>query len=453
MATLNLEISYFESQYKVFFEATSPRRVIQKGGRVGMTRGAAQAIVQMMIESDRKMYFLWGDVTLGNIKKYYETYFLPILKKLGRAGSIWNFNRQDMELRVRNSVCHFRSAEHPERWEGFGYHYIFLNEAGIILRKAQIWEQSVQKMLLDYPDSVLIAAGVPKGINMFSEMIDWAKDAKQPDWEHFHFTTYDNPTISKASIDAFVKKSPEIARQEIFGEVLGMEESLFQFIKPEWVELAFSNWIEDQQLDSFKLPPLSAVGGDPSRGRDECCLTLVHGLWVPKQVITHDEQASNSQRVASSWEAAICTAAGGKRPHEIAIPIRIDQFGVGYGVYDIMHGDGKRFKNVIALLGGANPKKRDANKVYEIANEITWWWWDLRERLDPTSKRYERIAICPDPLLKHQLCATRFEIKAGKVYREDKALTKERLGGASPDRAESLVYALCDKRKKGTIAW
>ena len=40
---------------------------------------------------------------------------------------------------------------------------IFLNEAGIILKNNYLYTNTILPMLMDYPDSQLIAAGVPKG--------------------------------------------------------------------------------------------------------------------------------------------------------------------------------------------------------------------------------------------------------------------------------------------------
>lgn len=445
MQTIELEIVYTEAQYQVFFECQQRFRVVQKGGRVGFTRGAAQFFIQTMAMADKPKMMLWGDETLVNVRKYFNMYFRPILQKIGPEGKTWHFNQQDMELKLGNGVCHFRSADRPYRWEGFGYHVVFLNEAGLILRNAYIWEQAVQKTLLDYSDSIMIAAGVPKGINKFSEMIEWATDTTKPEWAHFHFSTYANPFIPLESIDQFVEQSPEMARQEIFGEVLGEENSAFQFIKPSWVDLAFDNWRVDQQDEEFKLPALDAVGGDPSGGGDECTLTFKHGLVVPPQLIMKGSEADSTLKVSDRWSLEICERLD-KRPHEVRIPIRIDYIGIGKGVHDEMKA---QIKSVIGLTGGSSSNKMSSDRLYRMANDRTWWWWYLGEMLNPYSKWHKRISISPDPVLKQQLCSVWFEVAGDVVKREQKDKTKARLGGKSPDRAESLVYAFADFKRGG----
>lgn len=448
MQVVNLDITYTEAQWEVFFVATERFRVVQKGGRVGFTQGAAQAFTQLMLQSDKLKYFLWGDETLGNVRKYFEIYFRPILKQIGIEGKAWSFNRQDMELRLGKCVCHFRSADRPHKWEGFGYHYVFLNEAGLILRNAYIWEQAVQKTLLDHSDSIMIAAGVPKGINKFSEMIEWAKDPRKPQWRHFHFSTYENPFIEKKEIDRFVADSPITARQEIFGEVVGSEDNAFQFIMGEWVDDCFANWEADISNPNMKLPELTSIGGDPSGGGDECVLTFKHGPYVPQQHILEGEAASSTQKITNAWALAICSHAQRQRPKDVNVPIRIDFIGIGKGVYDLLKGSPHHFPNVIGLTGGAASIKKDHTKTYTAGNDVTWWWMLFGEMINPNSPNYRRISICPDPILKQQLCAVRYEVRNDKIYREKKDLTKARLNGKSPDRAESLIYAFCDKRGK-----
>ena len=445
-----LDIKYTEAQYDVFFGCMHRFRIVQKGGRVGFTQGAAQFIIQSMIESPTPKAFLWGDVTLGNVRKYWDQYFFPVLRKIGREGKAWRINRVGMELHLGKCVCHFRSADNPGNWEGFGYHFIFLNEAGLILKNAYIWEQAVHKTLLDHPNSVMVAAGVPKGLNTFSEMIQWAQDPKMKDWKHFHFSTYANPFISEKAIDDYVRDSPDMARQEIYGEVVGADDNPLQFIKSEWVDMAFERYAILQQDPQFRRPALSSVGGDPSRGGDECCLTPKFGNVVDAQMILRGEDASTTQKVANAWEITIRTWAGNLAASQVTIPIMIDYVGWGSGVYDLL---AAKFKGAVPLTGGGAVSKKDWRGQYELANEVTWWWWSLREKLDPNSKNFIPIAICPDPIVRQQLCAPRYEIRGTTIYREKKELTKKRLGGQSPDRGESVVYACCEKSKPTKLAY
>jgi len=224
----NIEFQYTPSQAESFFDIPDSIKyvIITKGRRWGATQGAEKACIEWLLEGKK---ILWGDTVNGNIDRYFERYFVPDLK----AGNIqYNYSRQDKKLLIRNSYIDFRSADRPENWEGFGYAYIFLNEAGIILNNPYLYTNAVLPMLMDSPKSKLIAAGVPKG--------KFCRGLKNKDKEHpfytiykaavnntpgyklHQFTSYDNPLLSKEQIQALEKEigrmSAAMVDQEIYGK-------------------------------------------------------------------------------------------------------------------------------------------------------------------------------------------------------------------------------------------
>jgi hypothetical protein len=48
---------------------------------------------------------------------------------------------------LNGSTLDMGSAERPENLEGFGYDYYVLNEAGIILKKKGLWDNTIQPMV------------------------------------------------------------------------------------------------------------------------------------------------------------------------------------------------------------------------------------------------------------------------------------------------------------------
>lgn len=220
-----LDLQYLAHQQQVFFETEGKYIIVPKGRRVGLTKGAANAFIEYMMEGISPL--LWVDTVNGNIERYYDRYFLPELKQL--PDSWYSFNRQKKELNILGAICDFRSAEHPETIEGFGYKKIFLNEAGIILKDNYLYTNSILPMMLDYPESVLIAAGVPKGKikkdgtkHKFYELYENAISGKKG-YALRHYTSFDNPILSEGEIkDLIDNMSASEARQEIYGEFLNM---------------------------------------------------------------------------------------------------------------------------------------------------------------------------------------------------------------------------------------
>jgi len=186
-----------------------------KGRRLGATRGAAVAFTKWM---GAGYPCLWGDTINSNIDRYVERYFEPFLK---HHNIKYDWNSRKKLLRVGNGYTDFRSADRPENWEGFGYKKIFLNEAGIILNDEYLYQNAVLPMMMDFPDSQLIAAGTPKllsGVGKnFYELCQKAVN-KEPGYYTRTFTTYDNPFLEREQIHALEMEIPARERQqEIYG--------------------------------------------------------------------------------------------------------------------------------------------------------------------------------------------------------------------------------------------
>jgi hypothetical protein len=218
---LNLEFSYFKPQYDIFFDSPAKFLIVPKGRRFGFTRGGANAYIEYMVDGISPL--LWVDTINGNIERYYDRYFLPVLKQIPQKD--WSFNRQKKELRIRDSILDMRSADAPESIEGFGYKKILLNEAGIILKDSYLYSNAILPMLLDYPDSQLIAAGVPKGKytkdgekHKFYELYEACLEGKEG-YQLRRYTSYDNPLLQRRDIDNLIlSMTDQEYRQEIMGE-------------------------------------------------------------------------------------------------------------------------------------------------------------------------------------------------------------------------------------------
>jgi len=242
---IDLDLTYTKPQAEIFFESTARRRIITKGRRLGFTRGASQAFIEFMLE--KPVSCLWGDTVNGNIDRYIERYWNPILKQLPR--NLWDYKKVEKKMFIGNSFCDFRSADNPENWEGFGYDYILLNEAGIILRNPYLYENAVRPMLLDSPESILIAGGTPKGKTppIFYDLYR-NEEAGVKGFQSFQYSTYDNPYLDQEEIDDLVDEmSDAVVAQEIYGQFSDTTE--FQFIEGDIVEEAIKRECHDSLAD------------------------------------------------------------------------------------------------------------------------------------------------------------------------------------------------------------
>lgn len=249
---VNIEYGFHLNQDKIFYESDARYKIIAKGRRFGLTKGMANYVIDRMFDGTNPV--LWVDTTYANIEKYFERYFLPVLKELPKK--IYKFRqiKNDFKLFINNEkyYCDFRSADKPENIEGFGYKLIILNEAGIILKNRTLWEESILPMALDYKADIIVG-GTPKGkrnkneLHLFYELFQKGLrennnkriDPPTPEeintirWESFNFSTYDNPLLDKKEIKELeTNMPPNLRLQEIHGKFV--DELNSGIIKKKW---------------------------------------------------------------------------------------------------------------------------------------------------------------------------------------------------------------------------
>lgn len=240
-ATVEIDLRYSSTQSEMFFpESFFPKYTIApKGRRGGLTHGAANAFIEYGLSEDfwflpkGMVYILWGDTVSGNVDRYFDRYFQPTLRKIDP--SQWKWRTQERTLRIGRAVIDFRSADRPENWEGFGYHIIFLNEAGIILQDKYLFDNTVMPMLMDFPDSKLIAAGTPKGkrhkgeTHKFFDLYQRAQHDPE-NYRVIRFTGRNNPFIDRKELENIAAALDESTRrQEIEGEFCDVSERKFLY--------------------------------------------------------------------------------------------------------------------------------------------------------------------------------------------------------------------------------
>lgn len=239
--SIDFDIKYSSSQSELFFpEGPFPKyTIVRKGRRGGLTKGAANAMIEYGLSEDfhflpaGPLMFLWGDTIAANIDKYVDRYFIPELKKLPKY--LWAWKKQERMMKVGRATIDFRSADRPENWEGFGYHLIFLNEAGIILEDDYLYKNAVLPMLMDFPNAKIIVAGAPKGKrhkggeHLFYTLYKKSLEDKV-NYRNLYFTGHNNPFIARDEIKLIEETmDSETAKQEIDGEFIDLNDKKFLY--------------------------------------------------------------------------------------------------------------------------------------------------------------------------------------------------------------------------------
>lgn len=238
--------------------------MIKKGRRAGFTKGAANNTIQVFLAGKKKKG-LWVDTVNSNIERYVDRFFIPSLKKL--PPELWKWQKQQKILRIGSSYMDFRSAETPENIEGFGYDYMILNEAGIILKDPYLWANAILPMTWDSDCQVFIG-GTPKGGGgVFEELYNRGTDPMQTKYASFYLTTFDNPYVPDWKIKEDMKTMPQrVIDQEIYGAFLEDTGVVFHGVK----DIAILNPKGEEPKEGH----LYVVGADLARHEDFTVLTV-----------------------------------------------------------------------------------------------------------------------------------------------------------------------------------
>ena len=222
--SLDLPIHYHPNQDKIFFQSKAKKKIIAKGRRFGLTRGYAHRAIEYLLDGISPG--LWVDTVYGNIDKYVERYFFPVLRKL--PNKYWRWRQQKKELEICGHKLDMRSADRPELIEGFAYKFMMLNEAGIILRKEYLYYNAILPMTLDFNPDFYIG-GTPKGKGLFHELAVKAQDPMNEDQEFFHFTSFDNPYLTQKDVEELTKEIPKsVQEQEVYAKFLEDTSTVFK---------------------------------------------------------------------------------------------------------------------------------------------------------------------------------------------------------------------------------
>jgi hypothetical protein len=141
-------------------------------------------------------------------------YWQGLLDALSPTGLVDNALSNEGHIFLKNGVMiGVKGSDRPDTLRGVGLWHVEMDEYADM--KPETWESIIRPALADVQGTACFI-GTPKGRNHFYELIQTHCVQKQdPDWEYFHFTSYDNPFIAREEIDlAKSTLSSSVFRQE-----------------------------------------------------------------------------------------------------------------------------------------------------------------------------------------------------------------------------------------------
>lgn len=247
----------------------------------------------------------------------------------------------------------------------------------------------------------------------------------------------DNPYLRDSGYRSLLQSLPEPLRSQLlYGDYsIQHEEDPWQVIPSAWIDAAMARWSPSSPLEQ------SHIGVDVARGgKDNTIIVERYGNWIAPLSVFKGETTPDGNIVAQQILSRI------RSP---SVEICVDSIGVGAAVIDCL-----KLRSIKATpLNGAesaidrykNPL-RDRSGLLTFLNRRAYWWWHLRELLDPSNP--DAIALPPDDFLAEELAAPRWEEsgKCIKIESKDNLMKADRLG-RSPDRADAVVYCFASISK------
>ncbi len=141
-----------------------------------------------------------------------------------------NASDHRIELVTRGLVDMW-SLDSPDVARGHKYRRVVINEAAMVPGLKTAWDAVIRPALADYQGDAFFLS-TPKGRNTFWAFYQLGDDGLHLEWNRWKFTTFDNPYIKPAEIEAMRAQMPERTyAQEILADFLENQGSIFRNVR------------------------------------------------------------------------------------------------------------------------------------------------------------------------------------------------------------------------------
>jgi len=182
--------------------ADSPVRfkVVCCGRRFGKTYLAIDDVVNTLL--DGKLYGYFAP-TYADLEKLA---WKPLKKILEPITSYKHETYKIIET-ITGGVFTGFTLQDERAGQGHKFHKVTIDEAASVPKLRTIFEESIRPTLLDYVGDATLYS-TPRGHNDFWNFYNQGIDPLKPDWQAFHFTSYDNPHMDTLELEQIKASTP-----------------------------------------------------------------------------------------------------------------------------------------------------------------------------------------------------------------------------------------------------
>ena len=225
MQTITVTLPKLHSKQQSFIGSKAKRRVIVAGRRGGKTTGVSILAIEAMLSGRRVL----EAAPVANQTEAFWTSCKKFASPLIRAKVVTkNETERRLEMAGNGGRIRCKTAFDADSLRGDYCDLLILDEYSLM--KPDTWDEVGAPMLLDNDgDAVFIFT--PKRKNHAHSLYARALGDDTGRWQAWHFTSYDNPYLSKPALDEITADMTDDAyRQEIMAEFLENEGAVFRNI-------------------------------------------------------------------------------------------------------------------------------------------------------------------------------------------------------------------------------
>jgi hypothetical protein len=242
----------------------------------------------------------------------------------------------------------------------------------------------------------------------------------------------DNPILEKTGYRETLINMPEPYKSQLlYGDMkIGLSDDARQLIPTEWIAAAQRRWVEKKPHDAV----LKCIACDPARGgMNRSVIGRRYDNWIPPLIAIPGKDTPTGPILANRAIMYI---------DSVYAPFIIDITGTaGGGLHDAMKILHPTIPSYAFVAAGAS-KYTDRSGRIKMRNKRTEAYWRLRDALDPIHGI--ELMLPPGNELKVELAAARWYMFASGAGIEEKEEIAKRLGGQSPDLADTVAMLFMD---------
>jgi predicted phage terminase large subunit-like protein len=325
--------------------------VIAAGRRTGKSRLAAYRMIYAALTKEKCDVFYIAP-TQGQARDIMWALLMELTEDL-RTGS--NVNNLQVTL-VNGSRISLKGSDRPDTMRGVALRFVVLDEYAEM--KPEVWDEIILPALADHKGNAIFI-GTPKGRNHFYETYSYAEQGGDPEYRAWHFTTYDNPYIDNAEIEAAKRRmSSHAFRQEFMASFEAVGSEVFN---EDWVKFSNVSPERGEYYIACDLGGFEEAGKKRSRKKDNSAIAIVKvnedGWYVQDFLVgrwTFDETVQHIFDVVYKYRPVALGIEKGIAQQAVMSPLKDMQRmrGFFFPITLLSHGNQNKVARIQAALQG-----------------------------------------------------------------------------------------------------